>query len=102
MPAFNAYGTWPSSGEIDIMESRGNRALLQDGVNIGTQEAAATLHYGPYSQLNGWRRAHWIRRNETGYDNDFHVYQLEWTPGNKEKSIYPPIFDFNLREVSSH
>lgn len=24
MPAQNAYGTWPTSGEIDVMESKGN------------------------------------------------------------------------------
>lgn len=23
MPKYNAYGTWPASGEIDLMESRG-------------------------------------------------------------------------------
>ncbi|XP_045764638.1 beta-1,3-glucan-binding protein-like isoform X1 [Maniola jurtina] len=87
MPAFNAYGTWPSSGEIDIMESRGNRDLLQDGVNIGVQEAASTLHYGPYSQLNGWERAHWVGKNDTGYNSAFHLYQLEWTPDYIKFSI---------------
>ncbi|XP_039748532.1 beta-1,3-glucan-binding protein-like isoform X3 [Pararge aegeria] len=72
-------GDWLWPGEIDIMESRGNRILLQNGLNIGTQEAASTLHYGPYQQLNGWNRTHWVGKNETGYDRDFHLYQLEWT-----------------------
>ena len=38
MPARNAYGTWPASGEIDIVESRGNLDLSLDGVQIGTQQ----------------------------------------------------------------
>lgn len=82
MPAHNVYGTWPSSGEIDLVESRGNRNMVLNGNNIGTQEAGSTLHYGPYPELNGWERAHWIRRNGNGYDREFHRYQLEWTPGN--------------------
>ena len=81
MPAYNSYGTWPASGEIDLVESRGNRNMFHNGEHIGTQEAGSTLHYGPYPALNGWERAHWIRRNPSGYDRNFHRYQLEWTPG---------------------
>lgn len=81
MPARNAYGTWPSSGEIDLVESRGNRDMYSGGLHIGTQEAGSTLHYGPYPELNGWERAHWVRRDSSGYDSQFHRYQLEWTPG---------------------
>lgn len=125
MPAFNSYGSWPSSGEIDLVESRGNRNMFNNGLHIGTQvnqfkriisnnqtcvstvcityismsckyvfgvfvrfeilsvlqEAGSTLHYGPYPELNGWERAHWIRRNSAGYNSNFHRYQLEWTPG---------------------
>ena len=32
------YGLWPTSGEIDIMESRGNLHLMKDGVNIGAEQ----------------------------------------------------------------
>lgn len=82
MPAYNAYGTWPASGEIDLVESRGNRDMLLNGVHIGTQEAGSTLHYGPTIFHNGWERAHWVRRDSRGWNNDFHRYQFEWTPGN--------------------
>ncbi|XP_037961545.2 beta-1,3-glucan-binding protein [Plutella xylostella] len=80
MPAHNVYGTWPASGEIDLVESRGNRDMYNGGVHIGTHEAGSTLHYGPYPELNGWERAHWERRNNRGYNAEFHRYQLEWTP----------------------
>ena len=37
LPAKSAYGQWPASGEIDIMESRGNNNLILDGRNIGNK-----------------------------------------------------------------
>ena len=37
LPAKSAYGQWPASGEIDIMESRGNNDLILDGKNIGNK-----------------------------------------------------------------
>merc|ERR1712244_184682 len=41
LPRSNAYGGWPRSGEIDIMESRGPPGGAGDyGVN-------STLHWGP-------------------------------------------------------
>lgn len=88
MPAYNSYGTWPASGEIDLVESRGNRNMFSNGVHIGTQEAGSTLHFGPYPNLNGWERAHWVRRNSAGYDRAFHRYQLEWTPGEEFRISY--------------
>lgn len=47
MPEHAVYGGWPSSGEVDIMESRGNRNLFNPaGVNIGTEQVGSTLHFG--------------------------------------------------------
>lgn len=80
--SYNAYGTWPSSGEIDLMESRGNRDLTQNGVHIGTEQIGSTLHFGPYPDLNGYPTAHYTRNAApgNGFNNDFHRYQMEWTP----------------------
>jgi len=41
MPRDSSYGQWPASGEIDIMESRGNREFGSAGgagVNIGVEQ----------------------------------------------------------------
>ncbi|KAF4525487.1 hypothetical protein B566_EDAN002345 [Ephemera danica] len=82
MPKQNAYGTWPLSGEIDLVESRGNLNLVKDGQNIGSEMAGNTLHFGPFWPLNGYESAHFETNTAAGqgFDTDFHLYQLEWTP----------------------
>jgi hypothetical protein len=51
LPKDNVYGPWPRSGEIDIMESRGNApSYAQGGNNI----VSSTLHFGPDANHNGW------------------------------------------------
>lgn len=82
LPKDDVYGTWPSSGEIDLVKSRGNRELMQNGVNIGVEQIASTLHYGPYRGQNAWPNAHFNRNAlpGNGWNNEFHRYQMEWTP----------------------
>jgi beta-glucanase (GH16 family) len=43
MPVNSTYGTWPASGEIDIMESRGNAINYPLG---GIDSYSSTLHWG--------------------------------------------------------
>jgi beta-glucanase (GH16 family) len=43
MPEDSVYGPWPRSGEIDIMESRGNAAGYELG---GRDTYASSLHWG--------------------------------------------------------
>ncbi|TRM66532.1 glycoside hydrolase family 16 protein [Schizophyllum amplum] len=77
LPVDSSYGPWPLSGEIDIMESRGNgpRYPFQ-----GTNYVRGSLNWGPLTWLSsvyktyGW----WTRRLGT-YDQEFHTYSLEWT-----------------------
>lgn len=42
MPTDSVYGDWPKSGEIDIMESRGNTVDYEGGRNV----YYSTLHWG--------------------------------------------------------
>jgi hypothetical protein len=83
LPRYNYYGSWPSSGEIDLTESRGNRQLTKNGQNIGCEQSSSTLHFGPFWPLNGYEHAHFEKNTATnqGYDKDFSRFQLEWTPG---------------------
>jgi len=55
LPAYNEYGQWPASGEIDIMESRGNDASYPSG---GNDKFASTLHWGPDWAHNAYMKTH--------------------------------------------
>jgi beta-glucanase (GH16 family) len=70
LPTMNAYGTWPNSGEIDIMEY----------VGYDPNRVHATIHTRKFNhnlgtQLGGSRT---IQNAET----EFHDYEIIWTPGN--------------------
>lgn len=43
LPAHYQYGNWPASGEIDLVESRGNGPEYPAG---GYDKVASTLHWG--------------------------------------------------------
>ena len=49
MPRHNQYGGWPASGEIDLVESRGNSRLIQtvnkEKINIGVEQVSSTLRW---------------------------------------------------------
>ena len=65
MPQDNVYGTWPKSGEIDIMELLGHEPT----------KLYATVHYGPGPGSTN------ISRNTVSpaaLSNEFHVYSLIW------------------------
>jgi beta-glucanase (GH16 family) len=68
------------SGEIDIMESRGNRELLSGTKNVGVGQVSSTLHFGPKENVDAWRYAHLSKNDEQGFNNDFHTFKLIWTP----------------------
>ncbi|HET6246305.1 MAG TPA: glycoside hydrolase family 16 protein [Tepidisphaeraceae bacterium] len=70
LPEKEEFGGWAASGEIDLMEARGQEP----------EKVLGTLHYG----------SHWPANVHTGKDYifpdhgtiaDFHVYALEWEPG---------------------
>ncbi|WP_438348048.1 glycoside hydrolase family 16 protein [Paenibacillus sp. FA6] len=60
------YGGWPSSGEIDIMESLGH----------APDQVHGTLHMGNPHYYKGGQ----MKLNEGSFAEKFHVFALEWTP----------------------
>lgn len=68
MPTYKG-GQWPSTGEIDIMETIGS-----DHYN-----AHSTVHYGYSPSQHKWKGD--AISVPGGYSNDFHVYSCEWSPG---------------------
>ncbi|KAG0170409.1 hypothetical protein DFQ30_002561 [Apophysomyces sp. BC1015] len=77
MPKYSSYGSWPASGEIDIIESRGNRKFAYG--NASTVES--TLHWGPSPELNRYNLTHAmaVLLDNTSFADDFHTYGLEWS-----------------------
>ena len=55
LPKDTEFGSWPASGEIDIMESRGNAASCDVG---GVDTFGSTLHFGPGWPYDAWEVAH--------------------------------------------
>ncbi|XP_050515652.1 beta-1,3-glucan-binding protein-like [Diabrotica virgifera virgifera] len=88
LPTYWKYGGWPTSGEIDMMESRGNRQLIsQSGRKIGVQTIGYTLNWGPNPDNNLFYKTHFDSTLDVGYNQEFHKYQLEWTPDYIKFSI---------------
>ncbi len=58
---------WPQSGEIDIMELRGQKPNIING----------TLHGPGYSGGNAITKAYGLQNGR--FDTDFHVFGVEWT-----------------------
>ncbi|KAF8132286.1 glycoside hydrolase family 16 protein [Boletus edulis] len=78
------YGGWPVSGEMDIMEARGN---LPSYPAQGSNYVRSTINYGPFpdgstpistgkpsTTLYGW-----VNTKRGNFASDFHVYAMEWT-----------------------
>ncbi|KAI5809919.1 concanavalin A-like lectin/glucanase domain-containing protein [Peziza echinospora] len=77
MPVNNTYGEWPRSGEIDIMESRGNSWKHKQG---GNNIISSALHWGPDAAHDAW----WRTNNKRGalhttYAEKYHTFGLEWS-----------------------
>ncbi len=76
MPQDEKYGSWASSGEIDILEARGQEPT----------KVVGALHYGGRWPANTSKDHEYTLPNQ-GSITDFHVYALEWLPGEMRWSV---------------
>lgn len=67
MPTDDAYGDWPKSGEIDIMEH----------VGYNPDSVFATVHTEAYNHRIHTQKSVGIVQKDVA--SNFHVYALEWT-----------------------
>lgn len=64
----NTYGTWPASGEMDIMEH----------VGFDPNRVHCSIHTSAYNHTRGTQKtANTLVATAT---DDFHVYRIDWTP----------------------
>merc|ERR1712142_946276 len=78
MPEKSVYGGWPASGEVDIMESSGNRDYYCGKDSYGVDWVQTNIHFGPD------RGQHWShgdrKENKTvNYADEFHTWLMDWT-----------------------
>uniref|UniRef100_A0A8W8KD03 Beta-1,3-glucan-binding protein n=1 Tax=Magallana gigas TaxID=29159 RepID=A0A8W8KD03_MAGGI len=80
LPHRNAYGGWPASGEIDVVESRGNTDYHdENGRSQGVDSFGSTLHFGPVYGYDPYEKAHGELTIPSGtLNDDFHIWTLEW------------------------
>ncbi len=81
LPQDNKYGEWASSGEIDVLEAKGHEPNKVHG----------TIHFGSRWPAN--------TEGSKSYDlpaagtiTDFHVYALEWLPGEIRWSVDGQVY----------
>jgi beta-glucanase (GH16 family) len=68
LPTDSDYGTWPRSGEIDILEHVG----YEPGV------VHASVHTEEYNHTKGTQKTD--KTTVANVDSEFHLYRVDWTP----------------------
>jgi beta-glucanase (GH16 family) len=70
LPQTEKYGGWAASGEIDILEAKGQTPSTVQG----------TLHFGSRWPANTYIKKEYVLPDR-GTIADFHIYAVEWEPG---------------------
>jgi len=75
-PTYQMYGKWPASGEIDIVEARGNTNYPPGGI----ETVFTTMHFGNFYPNDPFKLAESNVTAPSGKDfaSDFHVYGMYW------------------------
>ena len=97
MPVNSAYGGWPVSGEIDIMESRGNARGYIGG---GVESIGSTLHFGPYCCDDASSTTHAEYALPSGdFSSSFHTFGFFWNESIMETYVDDtPVLSINITE----
>jgi beta-glucanase (GH16 family) len=91
MPEHAVYGGWAASGEIDVMENRGNDPTTVLGtIHFGATHPHNTQSFGPpFTFSNG------------DSVTNFHVYALEWTTNAMRWYVDNQLFETQTEWWSS-
>ncbi|WP_017672271.1 glycoside hydrolase family 16 protein [Blastomonas sp. AAP53] len=82
MPADDAYGGWPLSGEIDILEAANLGATCKDCTgDVGENRTSSALHFGDSPPRNTHIMQRVALPDDALPSDDFHVWTLEWAQG---------------------
>jgi hypothetical protein len=85
LPKTSKYGAYPMSGQIDLLETRGNAPATCDPNDPnciqGSDRVETGLHWGPDSAHDEYAKTQGVyyMSNRTSLSNDFHTYGFVWT-----------------------
>ncbi len=71
LPTDSAYGGWPYSGEIDLMEMLGDNPTRVYG----------SAHFADASGQHQATTSKYVLPDASSYADVYHVFALEWEPG---------------------
>jgi hypothetical protein len=92
LPVNNTYGPWPASGEIDLLETRGNNKSYPAG---GSNKISSTLHWGANKDVDRYlMTTGGASVLHSTFDQGFHTIGLEWS----EKYLFTYL-DNRLNQV---
>ncbi|KAF4610231.1 hypothetical protein D9613_010576 [Agrocybe pediades] len=97
LPQDNFYGPWPVSGEIDILEARGNGISYP---SQGSNFVRSSLNYGPFSTLVE-NIFGWFSLKRTSFADGFHTYTMEWTEDFMRFSVDSKLHAMLLTQTKS-
>ncbi len=82
MPNDDAYGGWPLSGEIDILEAVNQGAACDECEgDVGENRSISALHFGELYPDNTYVSKFSALPSKALQSDEFHVYSVEWGEG---------------------
>lgn len=92
MPTESAYGAWPRSGEIDIMEAVNIDTPCADCRGGVEHRTSGALHFGDLAPANTYLTSMADQQKPAGPADEWHVYTLEWAEGVLQWFVDDKIF----------
>ena len=93
LPAEDFYGTWPRSGEIDVLEAVNLKALCTDCVGTtGENRTLGALHFGDFFPNNQFLSQRITLSEFENPADAYHVYSIEWGEGQVKWFVDDTLF----------
>ena len=81
------YGRFPASGEMDLMESSGNKDYHCGIISRGVDTVQTNLHFGPPGLDHHWSNFTLKSNKSVTYADDFHTWVIDWAEDHLAYSI---------------